>query len=109
MKNKIKQIAKLNDQFRQSGLGTVLVTAGIAALPIEKKIEIMIKVREFDDFTEENDPSGERNFGSFYAEGVGKGFWKIDYYDNDLERGSEDPADPIKTKRVLTVMLAAKY
>src|SRR5258708_7485403 len=62
----------------------------------------------FSDFTADNDPHGEHDFGSFTLVGR-KFFWKIEYYDKQCEFGPEDPADPEKTTRVLTVMLAEEY
>lgn len=65
-------------------------------------------IRDFDAFDEGNDPHGERDFGRFEFEGTAC-LWKIDYYDLELKYGSEDPADPRKTRRMLTVMTAAEY
>ncbi len=63
---------------------------------------------KFSEFTADNDPHSEHDFGSFELVGR-KFFWKIDYYDKRCEFGSDDPADPEKTTRVLTVMLAGEY
>ena len=60
------------------------------------------------DFTEDNDPHKEHDFGAFEHEEQ-RFFWKIDYYDRDMIFGSEDPADPKATTRVLTIMLAEEY
>jgi Protein of unknown function (DUF3768) len=65
-------------------------------------------VELFDDFTEDDDPHGERDFGAFENEGQ-RIFWKIDYYDTTLTKGSANPADPQQTVRVLTIMLASEY
>jgi Protein of unknown function (DUF3768) len=64
-------------------------------------------------FTEDNDPHGEHDFGSLDYEGK-RIFWKVDYYDRasfgtGRDMGSEDPSDPAKTLRVLTIMLASEY
>jgi Protein of unknown function (DUF3768) len=60
------------------------------------------------DFRTGNDPYGERDFESFMV-GERKCFFKIDYYaKDDLQHGSEDPSDPTKTTRVLTLMLASE-
>ena len=36
-------------------------------------------------------------------------FWKLDYYDRELQFASEDAADPTITRRVLTIMLSDEY
>jgi len=107
--NRTKRIAQLNDQFRKSNLGMMLMTVGISELEASKKWEILVKVRNFNNFTPGTDPCGEHDFGTFDVDDVGKISWRIDYYDMELELGSDDPADPTKTKRVLTVMLADEY
>jgi hypothetical protein len=84
------------------------MTAGVAAMPEDIQRAVLDRVRMFDTFTLDNDPRGEHDFGSFEVDGR-KLFWKIDYYDADMAFGSEDPADPSKTTRVLTIMLASEY
>jgi hypothetical protein len=108
--NRTIKISALNDALRAiaAGNGRIYVTAGIAALPMQDQVEIMSRVREFADFTAENDPYGEHDFGSFDYDGK-KIFWKIDYYDRDLKFRSPDPADESMTTRVLTVLLAEEY
>ena len=103
-------IAQLNDLLRETFLtGQVLLTEGIQNLSVDQRCAVLGKVRTFSDFTGNNDPYGERDFGAFDHEGVGKVFWKIDYYDLAYKAHSPDPADPTVTRRVLTVMLAHEY
>ena len=103
------RIAKLNDAFRKTFLGgKVMLTRGISELPENEKNAILALVQMFDDFTPDNDPYGEHDFGAIEHNGQ-RIFWKIDYYDKTLSFGSENPADPTVTTRVLTVMLAEEY
>src|SRR6266446_5471526 len=104
-----KNIQQLNDAFRTTMTGgRVILTAGVDALPSDVKAMVIRRVTTFSEFTPENDPHREHDFGSFALNGR-KFFWKIDAYDNAMEFGSEDPADPAKTTRVLTIMLADEY
>ncbi len=107
------KIRALNDAFRRNpatsgNRGQVLITQGIHALEPPAMFEIAERVQRFNDFTEGNDPYQEHDFGAFDYQGQ-KVFWKIDYYAPDLEHGSENPADPDQTMRVLTIMLATEY
>lgn len=86
----------------------MLLTSGIQNLPDTTQSRIVEAAQGFDTFTPDNDPHGEHDFGAVTVEGH-KVFWKIDYYDPTLQYGSEDPANPAVTKRVLTIMLAEEY
>jgi hypothetical protein len=102
-------IRDLNDAFRRSfSGGRVVLTAGVAALPAAQREAIIKAVQAFSDFTPENDPYGDHDFGGFAVDSCNF-FWKIDYYDLAMKFGSDDPADPAVTSRVLTVMLAEEY
>lgn len=102
-------IRDLNDDFRRTLKGgRVFMTSGVEALGVETVRRLFIRVKNFDAFCPDNDPYGEHEFGAFDHDGE-KFFWKVDYYDATMNQGSADPADPERTCRVLTLMLAAEY
>jgi hypothetical protein len=109
MSTSATRIRELNDAFRRSfSGGKIMMTCGVADLPDMVKAAALCEVVAYDRFAEDNDPHGEHDFGSFELVNR-KFFWKIDYYDERCEFGSEDPADPARTTRVLTLMLAGEY
>lgn len=110
------RIRALNDAFRrapeligaQIAHNRLFVTRGVAAKGNAFVDRAVRAVREYDAFTDANDPYGEHDFGTFVLDGETL-FWKIDYYDIDLTYGSPNPADPRVTRRVLTILLAEEY
>lgn len=102
-----QKIAALNDQCRRN-LSHYFLTEGVRALSPAKVAGLLALVATFRDFSAANDPYGERDFGGIEMDGM-RFFWKIDYYDLAMERHSPDPADPVVTVRVLTVMRADEY
>jgi hypothetical protein len=57
-------------------------------------------VQEFDQFTGDNDPYAEHDFGKVTLNGEDY-FFKIDYYDPPLASHSIDPSSPNATRRIL--------
>lgn len=109
MSSRAERIAVLNDQLRKTlGKGHVVITSGVAALGDYAIAQILKAAANFDGFCEDNDPHGERDFGSLDVQGHSI-FFKIDYYDLSMSMHSPDPADPNVTCRVLTLMLADEY
>lgn len=106
------RIAETNDLFRRSHhplLGRVSLTAGVIELGQRAVFDALMAVARFDQFTEDNDPYGQHDFGAFDLRGQ-KLFWKIDYNsDERMVFGSRDPSDPTQTYRLLTIMLASEY
>lgn len=98
-----------NDAFRKSfSGGRVLLTPGVTNLSADHQQTVKSAVQAFGDFSPDNDPYGEHDFGAVSLEDA-VFFWKIDYYDVDLQFGSSDPTDDDVTCRVLTVMRADEY
>ena len=116
-----QKIAYLNDKLRSQVIyldlknrtwecedGTIVLTDAVAGLPSFEIGEILFKVATFKNFDEGNDPYREHDFGSFTCNHE-KNFFKIDYYDKSYHYISDDPTDPKKTNRVMTVMLREEY
>lgn len=120
------RIARLNDLARRAmGVAcTAVATAGFRSLPEADQSQLRELIETFDAFTEDNDLHGERDFGTIYQLRDGswtterprsqedereRVFWKLDYYDRNMEFASEDAANPAITRRVLTIMLSDEY
>jgi hypothetical protein len=110
MSTRPAMIAELNDLLRTTFLtGEVVFTQGVCALDRSVREDVLTKVRKFHNFTPDNDPHGEHDFGAIKHDLAGWVFWKIDYYDRSYEFHSPDATDPSVTCRVLTIMLAEEY
>lgn len=84
------------------------MTSGGMVLSQNPQDRIFATVRDYDDFTADNDPHGEHGFGKLTVDGHAI-IWKIDYYDLRREFLSPDPTAPSVTWRVLTIMLAGEW
>lgn len=109
-----ERIALLNDRAR-AGLdrrARIVLTAnllnrfsdGTRASDIMAQARIMRSMRTCS-FAED---CPERDLAFFEVDTV-RIMMKIDYYDDELEYGSEDPADASITRRVITLMLPEDY
>ena len=115
-------LAQQNDLFRQRFasvclwrgellLGRIVATTGFASLRSDHVAEAVAKVRAFSMFDQE-DPYGEHDFGAVEVGLTGTAvrvLWRLDLYDETFARASPAPADPRRTRRVLTLMLASEY
>ena len=92
------RIARLNDLAR-SAMGvacTAVATVGFRSLPASDQSRVRELIETFDAFDEDNDPHGERDFGTIYQLVDGRWtterprlrdderervFWKLDLYE----------------------------
>ena len=110
------RIRELNDALRTCGdpilrlviNSQLVITRGIAARGDDFFKHAVAAVRAFKDFTPDNDPHGEHDMAFLEVDGVSI-FFKVDYYDAELEMHSPDPRDPAVTRCVLTIALAEEY
>jgi hypothetical protein len=111
------KIRALNDEVRTQAFSNphlirslyrLMLTPACRALPPRRLQELTRAIEGFNAFDADNDPRDEHDFG-IVAIGGRSFYFKIDYYDLSLEFGSPDPADPLATIRVLTIMRADEY
>lgn len=84
------------------------MTPGVAALTGEQRAALVAQVMGYSQFDAGNDPYGEHDFGVVIVDSD-RFFFKVDYYDRDLELHSTNPADRAVSRRVLTLMRADEY
>lgn len=105
-----KEIAAGNDLFRSTMILSprhqLVLSEGVAALDQEILSEVITAVREFSEFSPDNDPHREHDFGAVEVAGT-KYIWKIDYYDREWRYGA-DPYMELPS-RLLTIMKASEY
>ena len=108
------ETARLNDIARtnpQRVNAAWFTTRGVAALvgddPGKRRAQVEA-VASFADFSEDNDPYGERDLGAFTFWGE-RLLWKIDYYHPERDEHSPIKWSAELTRRVLTLMLASEY
>jgi len=103
---------------------SAVATVGFRLLPEADQSCVRELIETFDAFDEDNDPHGERDFGTIYQLVCGRWtterprlrederervFWKLDYYDRAMRFASDDAANPAITRRALTIMLSDEY
>ena len=116
---KIEKIALLNDElrkklitgelFKADSKDKAFITRGASVFANGmNRMQFLNNVALYRNFTEDNNPYGERDFGNFMYQKE-KIFWKIDYKDNSMMYHSPDASDPSQTIRVLTIMKASEW
>lgn len=111
-------IAEQNDRFRKAATqfeaakdvskGKIVMTRGVADQSPDFQLELMRKLVTFDAFDKDCDPYDWHEMGVLDV--AGETVWfKIDLYDADYGYGAEDPTDPDKTRRVLTLLFPSEY
>lgn len=102
-------IARLNDQLRKTGQGgSIVITSNLRRVTGFDAGVLDSALANYEGFDAGNDPYGERDLEDLTLFGHNLMF-KIDYFDLSLTYGSDDPANPSVTSRILTVMLASDW
>ncbi len=94
--------------------GRIVFAGGLAQEDRSKQIAAAQAATLDNNFTSENDPHGEHDFGAVTVPGSSsfkefKIFWKIDYYSSsEMEDGADDPS-ALQAYRVLSIFYPDDY
>lgn len=114
------RIRHLNDLARtksETVNATWIITTGVQHLLAgnedgpatpERFAALRHAVASFDDWSSDNDPHGEHDFGAFSLFGE-RLFFKMDYYHPERDMLAPDPGNIELCRRVLTMLLASEY
>ncbi|WP_299821274.1 DUF3768 domain-containing protein [uncultured Jannaschia sp.] len=116
------KVAAQNDAFRRNAClaipygpndpvlrGRAVVTQAVDAKGMPFVQASLAAIGRVTDFPADNDPDGLHDFGAVEVAGTTVWF-KLDLYDgSDLNYGSEAPDDPVRTFRVLTILLPSDW
>ena len=73
--NRAAKIAALNDALRRDPgtgeHGRIVMTRGVSELGVPFMMQALTKLKAFDVFTNDNDPYGEHDFGTFESQQEG--------------------------------------
>lgn len=104
----LEKIRALNDNFRLSGRGGIIVMSiCVQSLSLKLKDKIFHKIVEYEFSEDDKYDDFEHDMG-FFEVGSLSVVWKIDCLDLGLVYYSPNPLDPKVTCRVLTVMLTSE-
>ncbi len=103
------RICTLNDVLRITGIGgEIYMTTGIQALSENTQNSVLLAIRTFVDFNNDNDPYKKHDCAILQSTNP-RSMFKIDYYDKTKTYGSEAPENPSVTSRVMTMMTPGEY
>ncbi len=84
---KTQRIRALNDSLRHTFTGGRLVmTASVQSIPPDTVALALTKMRAFNEFTPDNDPYGEHDFGSFEVAREQIGRYRVPHYRASFSR-----------------------